>query len=111
MRAPANGEYCASSHLEMISVKLCDSSKRRVCELLAHVLLGEIGHRDVELVTHVPPQSPEHLLVEGMAVLLLHIAFSDPETLHGDLVGSLAAHQRRVLTTRGSACAAPRRPP
>ena len=26
MRAPANGEYCASSHCEMISEKLCDNS-------------------------------------------------------------------------------------
>ena len=32
-----------------------------------------------------------------MAVLLLHITLGDPETLHGDLVGTLAPHQGGVL--------------
>ena len=66
-------------------------------QLLADILLGEVGHRDVELVAHVPPQRAEHLLVEGMPVLLLHIPLRGAEPLHGDLVGPLAPHEGDVL--------------
>ena len=66
-------------------------------QLLAHVLFREVGHGDVEAVAHVAPERPQHLLVEGVAVLLLHVFAGRAEALHGHLVGPAAAHERQVV--------------
>ena len=43
---------------------------------------GDIGHGNIELVADITPQGSQHLLVESMAVLLLHVFTGSPETLH-----------------------------
>ena len=66
-------------------------------KLLADVLFGEVGNRDIEFVAHVTPQCSQHLLEEGVTILLTHKLLGGMETLNGNLVCSAILYQYRVF--------------